>query len=74
MIVLFYHLISPRELPHLRPLYRCKTPRARRSLLFRFARTRERPCLGDLRNPDSPLARAAGEIRLQYCDGDTAFT
>jgi len=48
--------------------------RARRSLLFRFARTRRRPYLGDLRNPDSPLAKAAGEIRLQYCDGDTAFT
>ncbi len=28
MIVLFYHLISARDLPHLRPLYRCKTPRA----------------------------------------------
>ncbi len=28
MIVLFYHLISSRDLPHLRPLYRYKTPRA----------------------------------------------
>lgn len=28
MIVLFYHLVTDRDLSHLRPLYRCKTPRA----------------------------------------------
>lgn len=41
MIVLFYHLISPRELPHLRPLYRCKTPRAFAADL-RFLKNRRR--------------------------------
>jgi peptidoglycan/xylan/chitin deacetylase (PgdA/CDA1 family) len=28
MIVLLYHLVYPRDLPHIRPLYRYKTPRA----------------------------------------------
>ncbi len=41
MIVLFYHLISPREPPHLRPLYRCKSPRAFAADL-RFLKNRRR--------------------------------
>ena len=39
-----------------------------------FARRKERPYLYLPWTPDSPLAKAAGHLRLSYRDGDTAFT
>jgi len=46
----------------------------RASLLRRLARPHDRPYLHYPWTGDSPLAKAAGEVRLNYCDGDTAFT
>ncbi len=46
----------------------------RASLLRRLARPHDRPYLYYPWTGDSPLAKAAGEVRLNYCDGDTAFT
>jgi hypothetical protein len=46
----------------------------RASLLCRLARPRDRAYLYHPGTAESPLAKAAGEIRLAYPDGDTAFT
>ncbi len=43
-------------------------------LFRRLVRPHDRPYLYYPWSADSPLARAAGEVRLNYCDGDTAFT
>ncbi len=46
----------------------------RAPLLRRLARPHDRPYLYYPWTGESPLAKAAGEVRLNYCDGDTAFT
>ncbi len=43
-------------------------------LFRRLVRPHDRPYLYYPWSADSPLAKAAGEVRLNYCDGDTAFT
>ncbi|MBI5580457.1 MAG: GNAT family N-acetyltransferase [Deltaproteobacteria bacterium] len=43
-------------------------------LLRRLTRRKSRLTLCHPRDPESPLAGCAGKIRLDYCDGDSAFT
>jgi GNAT superfamily N-acetyltransferase len=43
-------------------------------LLRRLTRRKSRLTLYHPRDPESPLACGAGKIRLDYCDGDSAFT
>jgi hypothetical protein len=43
-------------------------------LLRRFTRWKSRTTVYHPGAPDSPLARAAGAIHLDPCDGDAAFT
>jgi len=43
-------------------------------LLRRLTRRKSRLTLCHPRDPESPLAGCAGKIRLNYCDGDSAFT
>jgi GNAT superfamily N-acetyltransferase len=55
------------------PLAAADPLRACRPLL-RLSRGKSRICLYHPRHTESPLARSAGTIRLDYCDGDSAFT
>jgi len=43
-------------------------------LLRRLTKRKSRLTLCHPRDPESPLACCAGKIRLDYCDGDSAFT